>query len=92
MTFAPAGVRPGEYPFQIGTASSATLVLQTVLPPLLTAAGPSRLRLEGGTHNMLAPPFDFLEKAFLPLVNRMGPKVEATLELGMPLSYHCKSP
>jgi RNA 3'-terminal phosphate cyclase (ATP) len=36
--------------------------------------------LEGGTHNPMAPPFDFLEKAYLPLVRRMGPKVEAVLE------------
>jgi RNA 3'-terminal phosphate cyclase (ATP) len=38
------------------------------------------LILEGGTHNPFAPPFDFLEKAFLPLVNRMGPRVTAELE------------
>ena len=46
---------------------------------MLTAAGPSRLTLEGGTHNPFAPPFDFLARAFLPLVNRMGPRVSATL-------------
>ena len=32
-----------------------------------------------GTHNPWAPPFDFLQKAFLPLIRHMGPKVEATL-------------
>ena len=69
----------GDYHFAVGTAGSATLVLQTVLPPLLIAAGPSSLRLEGGTHNPWAPPFDFLARTFLPLVNRMGPTVEATL-------------
>ena len=36
--------------------------------------------LEGGTHNPAAPPFDFLERAYLPLVRRMGPQVEVTLE------------
>lgn len=75
----PGSVRPGEYRFAVGTAGSATLVLQTVLPALLTASGPSRLRLEGGTHNPFAPPFDFLALAFLPQLNRMGPKVEASL-------------
>jgi RNA 3'-terminal phosphate cyclase (ATP) len=80
LTFRPGPVVPGVYEFAIGTAGSATLVLQTVLPALLTAAGPSRLTIEGGTHNPLAPPFDFLERAFLPLVNRMGPKVTARLE------------
>ena len=79
LTFEPGEMRAGEYHFAVGTAGSATLVLQTVLPALLCAAGPSTLRLEGGTHNPWAPPFDFLVKAFLPLVNRMGPTVEATL-------------
>jgi RNA 3'-terminal phosphate cyclase (ATP) len=64
----------------VGTAGSATLVLQTVLPALMTASGPSELVLEGGTHNPFAPPFDFLAKAFLPLIQRMGPRIEVELE------------
>jgi RNA 3'-terminal phosphate cyclase (ATP) len=47
-------------------------VLQTVLMPLVLADRPSRLMLEGGTHNMLAPPFDFIAKSFLPIIDRMG--------------------
>jgi RNA 3'-terminal phosphate cyclase (ATP) len=80
LLFAPGEVRPGEYHFDVGTAGSTTLVLQTVLPALMTAEGPSQLRLEGGTHNVYAPPVDFLEKAFLPILGRMGPEVEITLE------------
>jgi RNA 3'-terminal phosphate cyclase (ATP) len=80
LTFAPTTVKPGDYTFSVGTAGSATLVLQTVLPSLLTADRPSSLVLEGGTHNPSSPPFDFLAKAFLPLVGRMGAHVEATLE------------
>ena len=79
LTFEPGDLRPGEYHFAVGTAGSATLVLQTVLPALLCGSGPSTLRLEGGTHNPWAPPFDFLVRSFLPLVNRMGPTVDATL-------------
>ncbi len=62
LTFRPRALKAGDYHFAIGTAGSATLVL------------------EGGTHNPAAPPFDFLTKAYLPLVCRMGPRVEATLE------------
>jgi RNA 3'-terminal phosphate cyclase (ATP) len=79
LLFEPGEPVPGRYAFSVGTAGSATLVLQTLLPALLTAAGPSHLTLEGGTHNPLAPPFDFLEKVFLPLVRRMGPHLAATL-------------
>jgi RNA 3'-terminal phosphate cyclase (ATP) len=79
FSFEPGEVAPGDYTFSIGTAGSTTLVLQTVLPPLMIAGGPSLLTLEGGTHNVHAPPFDFIQKSFLPLVNRTGPKVSAEL-------------
>lgn len=72
LTFEPGQVQPGQYEFAVGTAGSATLVLQTVLPALIVASGPSRLTLKGGTHNPWSPPFDFLAKAFLPLLNRMA--------------------
>jgi RNA 3'-terminal phosphate cyclase (ATP) len=80
LTFRPGRVAPGDYRFDVGSAGSTTLVLQTVLPPLLTAGAPSLLTLEGGTHNPFAPPLDFLEKAFLRLINRMGPRVEVSLD------------
>jgi RNA 3'-terminal phosphate cyclase (ATP) len=80
IVFAPGEVRPGEYRFDVGTAGSTTLVLQTVLPALMIAGGPSRLTILGGTHNIHAPPVDFLQRAFLPLVARIGPKVHVTLE------------
>ncbi len=80
LTFKPGKVVPGSYTFSVGTAGSATLVLQTVLPALLGAAESSTLTLEGGTHNPWAPPYDFLEKAFLPLLTRMGVGVTTKLD------------
>jgi len=85
LEFRPGPVTPGNYHFAVGTAGSATLVLQTVLPALLIASGPSTLTLEGGTHNPMAPPFEFLDRCFMPLIRRMGPSVE--LELGRPGFY-----
>lgn len=80
LTFEPKAIRAGDYQFSVGTAGSATLVLQTVFPALALAAGRSTVTVEGGTHNPMAPPFDFLARAFLPLVGRMGPRCEAVLE------------
>jgi RNA 3'-terminal phosphate cyclase (ATP) len=80
LTFRPSNVIAGRYHFAVGSAGSATLVLQTILPALVVASGPSTLVLEGGTHNPHAPPFDFLPKTFLPILNRMGPAIAATLE------------
>lgn len=79
LTFRPKRVSAGAYRFAVGTAGSSTLVFQTVLPALLRAEGPSELELEGGTHNPHAPPFEFLAKAFLPLVERMGGRTDVEL-------------
>jgi len=79
LVFRPGAVRPGAYEFAIGTAGSTTLLLQAVLPPLLVAAEPTTLTLHGGTHNPLAPPFEFLEAAFAPVLRAMGARLELTL-------------
>jgi RNA 3'-terminal phosphate cyclase (ATP) len=80
LTFEPGPARAGDYRFSVGTAGSATLVFQTVFPALALAKGSSSVTVEGGTHNPMAPPFDFLARAFLPLVGRMGPRCTAVLE------------
>ncbi|WP_434140173.1 RNA 3'-terminal phosphate cyclase [Pseudomonas luteola] len=79
LRFQPGAIKGGNYEFAISTAGSCVLVLQTVLPALLKAPAPSRLRLKGGTHNPAAPPVDFLQKAWLPLLKRMGAHIELVL-------------
>lgn len=79
LKFSPGSVRAGDYRFAIGTGGSTTLVLQTLLPALLHADGPSTVKIEGGTHNPLAPPFEFIEECFLPVLHRMGVKASVTL-------------
>jgi RNA 3'-terminal phosphate cyclase (ATP) len=79
LVFEPGPVRPGEYSFNVGTAGSCSLVLQTVLPPLMTAPSQSRVMLSGGTHNPMAPPYHFLERCFAPLLRRLG--VDLALDL-----------
>jgi RNA 3'-terminal phosphate cyclase (ATP) len=81
LVFRPKGVRAGDYTFSIGGAGSTTLVFQTVLYPLLLgASSPSTVTLEGGTHNPMAPPVTFLETTFLPLLARMGARVDVAFE------------
>ena len=79
LRFNPGNVQGGDYNFNIGTAGSCTLVLQTVLPALLMAAQDSRLVITGGTHNTMSPPFHFLQRAFIPLLKQMGVEVELQL-------------
>ena len=80
LSFEPTEIQPGKYEFAVGTAGSATLVFQTLLPALLRGGAPSQVTVEGGTHNPFAPPFDFLARTFLPILERMGARVEARLE------------
>jgi RNA 3'-terminal phosphate cyclase (ATP) len=79
LVFRPGPVRAGDYAFNVSTAGSCTLVLQTVLPALMTCAAPSRVTLGGGTHNPMAPSYHFIERSFVPLLRRLGVGVELEL-------------
>lgn len=80
LRFEPGARRSGAFEFAVGTAGSANLVLQTILPILLHAPGPSTVVVRGGTHNDGSPPWHFLSEAFLPLLRRMGADVTTTLD------------
>ena len=72
LSFKPGAAKPGEYHFAVGSAGSAMLVLQTVMPPLLLADGQSQLVLEGGTHNPMSPTFHYINEGFLPALAKTG--------------------
>ena len=80
LMFAPGAIAAGDYEFSIGTAGSCTLVLQTLALALLHAGKPSTVRISGGTHNAMAPPIEFLQRAYCPLLALMGANVELALE------------
>lgn len=71
--------RAGSYRFDIGTAGSATLLLQCVLIPLSLASGPSEVTVTGGTHVAWSPPFDFLLQVYLPALEPLGFQAQARL-------------
>jgi RNA 3'-terminal phosphate cyclase (ATP) len=80
LELVPGAITGGELVLDIGTAGSTTLVVQTILVPALAAGLPLRAVLRGGTHNPLAPPFEFLERVYLPHLRTMGAEVSATLD------------
>ncbi len=79
LTFQPQKSMAGDWHFDIGSAGSCTLVLQTILPILLHADATSTVTITGGTHNGMAPPVEFLAESFLPALHRLG--ISATIEL-----------
>ena len=79
LTFSPGELFPGDYDARIGSAGSANLVLQTALPALMTLDQNSSVRVTGGTHNGKSPPADFLRAAYLPLLEKIGPRCDLSL-------------
>ncbi len=84
LRFSPGTVRGGDYHFDVGriksSAGSTSLVLQTVLLPLLLADRPSIVSVRGGTHVPWSPNFHYLERVFLPLLVRMNCRVDLSLD------------
>lgn len=72
LRFVPGRIEPGSYEFDVRTAGSTSLVAQTVAIPLACATRSSRVVVKGGTHNEAAPPFEALDRAYAPLLERMG--------------------
>lgn len=56
------------------------LVLQTVLPALLTATGDSEVVITGGTHNPFAPCFEYARDVFATLAEAAGASFALVLE------------
>ncbi|MFH2106874.1 MAG: RNA 3'-terminal phosphate cyclase [Candidatus Micrarchaeota archaeon] len=79
LIFNPGKIVGGEYEFNIGTAGSVTLVAQTVIPILLYADKPSKIKIIGGTHVMKSPGYDYFEKVFIPAINLIGAKAASKL-------------
>lgn len=77
VVFRPGKVKSGQYKFDIGTAGSTSLVLQTVyLPLLLRGTGRSEVTIIGGTHVPAAPCFQFLATTWAGFMHRMGLEIE----------------
>lgn len=79
LDFVPGAITPGDYHFTIGSAGAACLVFQTIFLPLARQAAPSRVVIEGGTHNISAPSFEYLDRVFLPAVRPTGFEARLTL-------------
>lgn len=80
LRFEPGELKSGQYEFDIGTAGSVSLLLQTLCLPLSFAEGPSGLILRGGTHVPWSPCFHYLQWQWLPYLAEAGYHVACSLE------------
>ena len=80
ISFYPDEIRAGNYHFDIGTAGSASLVVQTVLLPLSKAKNKSTVTVTGGTHVPWSPCFHYLNLNYLPFIWKIGLDVQLRME------------
>lgn len=80
VVFKPKRIKGGNYKIDIGTAGSVTLILQTILPPLLIADRPSKLEITGGTDVAWSPTIDYFRKVTLKAISELGSKVSVELK------------
>ncbi len=71
-----------NYTFDIGTAGSATMLSQTILPLLLFANNPSTVEIIGGLFQDFAPAAHHLMHVVLPILKRMN--IDVSLEIIKP--------
>jgi len=74
LDFDPGPIRGGSHRFDVGTAGSAMLVLQALIPVALAGGVHCRVVVAGGTDVRGAPPADYVQKVVLPLLAHMGAK------------------
>jgi len=80
LVFEPRELRGGRYRFDIGTAGSTTLVLQALIPVLPFVPEPLEIEIKGGTDVPWSPPVDYVKLVLLPLLSRMGYRVELEIK------------
>jgi len=79
LVYIPRRLRPGKYSFDIGTAGSTTLVLQTIIPIMLLMPEEVEVEIRGGTDVPWSPPIDYLRNVILYHLNMLGAKVDVKL-------------
>ena len=80
LYFEPRQIAPGTYSFDVGTAGSTSLVLQTMIPALLFAETESRVDITGGTHVPWSPCFHYMKDVFSPGLRQMGGALQLEIE------------
>jgi RNA 3'-terminal phosphate cyclase (ATP) len=80
ITFTPGNsVRGGEFRWDIGTAGSTIMLALTVIPVSLFADGFSKYVITGGLFQDFAPSAFHLQKVLLPILERMGARLDLTI-------------
>lgn len=72
FVFRPGTLKSGHFRFDVGTAGSITLVLQTLMLVFPFLPGRVEVEITGGTDVKWSPPVDYLRLVTLPTLSEMG--------------------
>ncbi len=72
VEFIPNKIQSGIFEFDIKTAGSVTLLLQTLLPICLKAKEPIKIIVKGGTDVQYAPPIKYFQHIFAYYMRKIG--------------------
>lgn len=76
LVFRPKKLRGGSFVFDVGTAGSVSLVLQSLLPILPFLDRKTTIEIRGGTDVPMSPPIDYLRYVLQPLLKRLGYRID----------------
>lgn len=80
LFFTPKEVRGGNFVFDIGTAGSTLLVLQTIIPPLIFQQEETVITLTGGTHVPFSPSYDYVNMVYMHYLRQIGIDIKLSIE------------
>ncbi len=80
LFFIPEEVRPGSFYFDVKTAGSTSLILQTIVPSLIFSNKKSSIILKGGTHVPFSPSFHYIEGVFTYFLKKIGIEINVSIE------------
>ena len=66
--------------YDVGTAGSISLILQSLVPPLLLSENESEFTLVGGTDVKWSPPIDYMRSVYSTLVKKFGGEINIEVE------------
>uniref|UniRef100_A0A7C2ZBP8 RNA 3'-terminal phosphate cyclase n=1 Tax=Ignisphaera aggregans TaxID=334771 RepID=A0A7C2ZBP8_9CREN len=79
LIFSPRKLKGGNYVFDVGTAGSVTLVLQSILAVLPFLGEKTSIEIRGGTDVPMSPPIDYVRYVLTPLLQLFGIKLSINL-------------
>jgi RNA 3'-phosphate cyclase len=76
IVFKPGQLTGGSFEFDVGTAGSISLVLQSCLLPAALSRSTVTVTVKGGTDVNWSPPIDYMRLVHLPILARFGPSCD----------------